>query len=436
MSARNRYRSTFHVLSVQCWTLLLIACDTIASAATAPSATATPAAPPSVPLAGLSSIVFFVTALSAVAIPVALFVYFIRVFNVDLATTINESTTKALDKMVQFCYIFMFTAFVLLLSPFVILLVLPTGIVNSIYSNMFSSPLAFVIGCVADQNPEHVLWELICQQPGPPKNEWLVNIGGYVWAPTPLIVVNTDATLDAGGVPLTTTTTDGSIPFSSTTTDPPTAGASDAEKPLGERAPVSGGSITPGGGAVSKGAGGSRTPKAMVSPMPAASPVRIGSDSKPSKLSQPWYTYANQSSLGNSFPMAMVSGGITVPFYFILVALFGASISMTQKIPDFQAQLAEGSLSPPQVRKGLTIQVLQFVSAPFLATIAYAFFGPTGQTATITVAFVAGFSSQTILTSLLAAMNGFEAKVKPDVQANKVQETPAANPAQAAVPRG
>src|SRR5208282_3687618 len=141
-----------------------------------------------------------------VAIPVALFAYFVRVFNANLTTKIDETTTKALAKMVQFCYIFMFTTFVLLLSPFVILLLLPTGIVNSIYSNMFSSPLAFVIGCVADQNPEHALWELTCQQPGPPRNEWLVNIGGYVSAPSPMIVVTTN-TADAGANPVSSVTT-------------------------------------------------------------------------------------------------------------------------------------------------------------------------------------------------------------------------------------
>ncbi len=412
----NRHRAARSMLLALCWTLLLIASSTIAGTAAistvTPTATPTPA--PSVELLGFSFIVFLLTALTVVAIPVALFAYFIGVFNVNLTTKIDETTTKALDKMVQFCYIFMFTTFVLLLSPFVILLLLPTGIVNSIYSNMFSSPLAFVIGCVADQNPEHALWELTCQQPGPPRNEWLVNIGGYVWSPTPLIVVTTN-TVDAGA-----------IPVPSVTTASPTAGASGTGSSAARGRQAAGAGAIPGSDSTSIGSSEpSKISGATVSPAAAAGPVGVGgpSDSvKPTKTLQTSYAYASPSSLGNSFPMAMVSGGITVPFYFILVALFGASISMTQKIPDFQAQLAEGSLSAPQVRKGLTIQVLQFVSAPFLAIIAYAFFGPTGQTATITVAFVAGFSSQTILTSLLTAMNGIEAKGKPEGGGTKPQE--------------
>lgn len=408
MAGLKRPRSTLPVLSALCCASLFVA-SCARSAAIVPIAAPTTAmtVPPSVSLEGLSLGVFLATALSVVAIPIALFGYFIKVFNVDLSLKLDEATTKALDKMVQFCYIFMFTTFVLLLSPFVFLLVLPTGVVNSIYSNMFSSPLAFVIGCVADQNPEHVLWELACQQPGPPRNEWLVNIGGYVSAPTPMVVVNNDTNLEAGSSPSS------SAPAASSTAS---ASATESKAAGGGSAAGAAGVISGSGSTDVGSSKPSSAPKAIASPA-------AGLSAKPSKSPQTWYAFPNPSSLGNTFPMAVVSGGITVPFYFILVALFGASISMTQKIPDFQAQLAEGSLSPPRVRKGLTIQVLQFVSAPFLAIIAYAFFGPTGQTATITVAFVAGFSSQTILTSLLAAMNGIEAKAKPEEARTKPQET-------------
>jgi len=84
---------------------------------------------------------------------------------------------------------------------------------------------------------------------------------------------------------------------------------------------------------------------------------------------------------------------VTVPFYFVIVALLGASISLTRRVPEYQAQFTKGLFVPAEIRQNLAIQVLQFVCAPFLAVIGYAVLAPSGQAATIILGFAAGFSS-------------------------------------------
>ena len=113
-----------------------------------------------------------------------------------------------------------------------------------------------------------------------------------------------------------------------------------------------------------------------------------------------------------------VSGGLVIPFYLVVLSLIGGAISLTRRIPEYQKQAASGyvgtpdapSLTLPMLREYLVFQIVQFISAPFIAAVAYYMLEPTTTSATVGLAFAAGFASETILLWLRAMVD----KIKPD----------------------
>jgi hypothetical protein len=296
---------------------------------------------------------------------VGLFYYFVRLFTVDLGAKFDKETISAIDKMVQFCYCFIFTSFFLVFLPFFAWFMLSPDLFSSLYTRMFGSPFSLVLGCVEDRDPEHAYGEDVCGN----RNEWLINLGGSVqpftqFLPLPL-PANNSADTSASPTP------------------------------------------TPAPAATS----------AMVDDSsPKTHTARAPEDSES--------LHSNSVAQSTPFivPMAVVSGGVTVPFYFVIVALLGASISLTRKVPEYQAQIATGSVIPADIRRDLIIQVLQFVCAPFLAVIGYAVIAPSGQTELMALAFAAGFSSQTILSILMIAMNQLENALKKPTERHEAQQ--------------
>ena len=100
-----------------------------------------------------------------------------------------------------------------------------------------------------------------------------------------------------------------------------------------------------------------------------------------------------------------VEGGLVVPLSVVFVSLVGGAISLTRRVPEYQKRLspnyvgteAEPKLSAEQGREYLVFQIVQFVSAPFLAVVAYQMFDPSTPAATVTMAFATGFASESIL---------------------------------------
>ena len=66
-------------------------------------------------------------------------------------------------------------------------------------------------------------------------------------------------------------------------------------------------------------------------------------------------------------------------------------------------------MSPHELRESLVFQMIQFLSAPFLAVVTYYMLKPDTTAATVTLAFAAGFASETILLWVRGAIN----KLKP-----------------------
>jgi hypothetical protein len=307
-----------------------------------------------------------------------MFAWFVNVFTTDLnpANPPDADTRNKVRKMVVFCYIFMLLTLAVAISPFLLLMLLPQGVVSAVYSYMPDSPVALVVGCVHDDKAEDAHWEIVCQPRDPYMDEWLITIGGLVLTaggggPSALLTTGADAatkhpTADKAGLP------------SKVDQSPPAA-----QRPAD---PLQVGSSTLG-----------------VSPAPAPSP--------PEFAPEPWTPDINLTSEYWNFPLAVVHGGITVPLYFIIVALIGASIGLTRRVPEYQKQFLDASkpFAASEMREHLVLQILQFLSAPFLAIAGYILLTPAGPTTSIPLAFVAGFSSETVLRVVTSAIKNLEA---------------------------
>lgn len=112
-----------------------------------------------------------------------------------------------------------------------------------------------------------------------------------------------------------------------------------------------------------------------------------------------------------------VSDGLLIPLYFIILALMGGSISLTRRLPELQKQVSSEhiatekqpkltlTLTQYEFREYLIFQIVQFISAPFLAILAYYLVDPSNTTNSVALAFTAGFASETILLMIRSIAN-------------------------------
>ncbi len=122
----------------------------------------------------------------------------------------------------------------------------------------------------------------------------------------------------------------------------------------------------------------------------------------------------NDFELKTTFDVPVVSGGLVVPLYLIVVALIGGCIGMARRLPEFQMRGAPGykihyevskaedpklkrPLEAIEVREYVVFQVMQVVFAPFLAVVAYTTFKPVDISAGVAIGFVSGFASEPLL---------------------------------------
>jgi Carboxypeptidase regulatory-like domain len=112
-----------------------------------------------------------------------------------------------------------------------------------------------------------------------------------------------------------------------------------------------------------------------------------------------------------------IQGGLVVPVYLVMLALFGGAVSLTRRVPEYQKQAADDyvatenapKLRPHRLREYLIFQMVQFISAPFVAVVAYYVVAPTAMSATVALGFAAGFASEAVLLMIRAAVD----KIKP-----------------------
>lgn len=108
-----------------------------------------------------------------------------------------------------------------------------------------------------------------------------------------------------------------------------------------------------------------------------------------------------------------VKDGLLIPLFFIIMALMGGSISLTRRLPELQKQAGSEHIATQQqpkltqyeFREHLIFQMVQYISAPFLAILAYYLIEPGNITNSVVLAFTAGFASETILLMVRSIAN-------------------------------
>lgn len=126
---------------------------------------------------------------------------------------------------------------------------------------------------------------------------------------------------------------------------------------------------------------------------------------------------------------AIVDGGIAVPFPFLILALFGGAISLSRRVPEIQKRADAGyvstadapKLSCADLREKLLFQVVQFISAPMIAVVAYQAFKPGSETAAAALAFMCGFGSETVLLMVRSLMDGIKPRAAASTSVGSVR---------------
>ncbi|MBV1909359.1 MAG: hypothetical protein KUG78_08550 [Kangiellaceae bacterium] len=124
--------------------------------------------------------------------------------------------------------------------------------------------------------------------------------------------------------------------------------------------------------------------------------------------------YPEDAILAQSFSHP-ISGGIVVPIYFVVLAFLGALVGLMRRVPEYQRRSSTNyretydvssvqerdqhnpPITPDQAREFLIFQILQVISAPIIAIVAFAWFDPSNKATSVVLAFAAGFSSEIFL---------------------------------------
>ena len=109
-----------------------------------------------------------------------------------------------------------------------------------------------------------------------------------------------------------------------------------------------------------------------------------------------------------------ISSGLAVPMYVIVLAFVGGAVSLSRRIPEYQkrsdatyqATDEQPALAAVDAREAVVFQIMQLISAPFIALSAYYIVGPSTLGAAVGLAFACGFASEPILLMIRGAITG------------------------------
>lgn len=122
--------------------------------------------------------------------------------------------------------------------------------------------------------------------------------------------------------------------------------------------------------------------------------------------------------VGSKANRANIEGGIVVPLPFVVIALFGGAISLSRRIPELQKRAEQTyiatqdspKLTHAELREKLLFQIVQYVSAPMIAIVAYQAIKPDSQSSAAALAFLCGFGSETVLLMIRGLADGLRPK--------------------------
>jgi len=115
-------------------------------------------------------------------------------------------------------------------------------------------------------------------------------------------------------------------------------------------------------------------------------------------------------------PFVEVTGGVAVPLFVVVLALIGGAVSISRRIPEIQRRNDRGyvptadepAMPAFRVREAVVFQIMQLVSAPFLAIATLQVIEPNNLASASTLAFATGFFSETILYMIRGMVNGLK----------------------------
>jgi hypothetical protein len=119
----------------------------------------------------------------------------------------------------------------------------------------------------------------------------------------------------------------------------------------------------------------------------------------PSTSSRTGAGVASSATPGNHEPTHyQIQGGLVVPLYVVVLALFGSAVSMTRRVPEYQrrAMDVQDPLTNVLARENLVFQIMQVISAPLIAVTVY-YLVPNSGTNSVILGFGSGFASEPIL---------------------------------------
>jgi hypothetical protein len=117
---------------------------------------------------------------------------------------------------------------------------------------------------------------------------------------------------------------------------------------------------------------------------------------------------------------AVIEGGLAVPLFVIVLAFIGGAVSLSRRIPEYQRRASPGyvaaaggdpALSALEARESVVFQIMQLVSAPFLAVATWYAVTPTTLAAAAGLAFGTGFASEPLLLMIRGMVDGLRPAV-------------------------
>ncbi|HKY01752.1 MAG TPA: hypothetical protein VJM53_04295 [Burkholderiales bacterium] len=127
-----------------------------------------------------------------------------------------------------------------------------------------------------------------------------------------------------------------------------------------------------------------------------------------------------------------IESGFYVPLYVVLLAFIGGAVSLSRRIPEYQKRIDPDYievppafvLKPCDARESVVFQIMQLITAPFIAITIFFAIEPETIAASIALAFASGFASETILLMIRGMVEGIKPQTsvpkKPEVGSLKV----------------
>ena len=133
---------------------------------------------------------------------------------------------------------------------------------------------------------------------------------------------------------------------------------------------------------------------------PSAKPASAAASKPTDGIGEPWHVE--------------VVGGLAVPFFVLVMSFIGGAVSLSRRIPEYQRRLNRAYIGTLEqckmrefeVREAVVFQIMQLISAPFLAIATWFIISPSSLAAASILAFGTGFASETLLLIIRGLVNG------------------------------